>query len=144
MSYCRWSSDSFQCDLYVYRDVEGGWSIHVAKSRRVFHSPIPPPPPEGDFKATFEHMEAIIRLLRDATIVPIGLPYDGKDFRGERDSTVATLRMLKEAGYRFPYKIIEEIAAEEENAPYIDPPHRCADCGSTVEHDPGCPQVGGQ
>ena len=25
MAYCRFSSDDFQCDLYVYADVSGGF-----------------------------------------------------------------------------------------------------------------------
>ncbi len=38
MSYCRWSSDDGQCDVYVYEDVAGGWTTHVA-SRRIKHIP---------------------------------------------------------------------------------------------------------
>lgn len=38
MSYCRWSSDRNQCDLYCYEDVHGGWTTHVAGRRR---EPIP-------------------------------------------------------------------------------------------------------
>lgn len=38
MSYCRWSSDAFQCDVYVYEDASGGWTTHVA-GRRVKHAP---------------------------------------------------------------------------------------------------------
>ena len=34
MSYCRWSSDFFECDVYVYEDVSGGWTTHVAGRRR--------------------------------------------------------------------------------------------------------------
>lgn len=30
MSYCRWSSDDFECDLYCYADVRGGYTTHVA------------------------------------------------------------------------------------------------------------------
>lgn len=40
MSYCRWSSMNWQCDVYVYEDVSGGWTTHVAGSRRLF-GPIP-------------------------------------------------------------------------------------------------------
>ena len=29
MSYCRWSSDNFQCDVYCYADVSGGYTTHV-------------------------------------------------------------------------------------------------------------------
>jgi hypothetical protein len=34
MSYCRWSSDHFECDVYVYEDCSGGWTTHVAGRRR--------------------------------------------------------------------------------------------------------------
>ena len=36
MSYCRWSSDFGECDVYVYEDVHGGWTTHVA-GRRLKH-----------------------------------------------------------------------------------------------------------
>jgi hypothetical protein len=34
MSYCRWSSDHFECDVYVYEDCGGGWTTHVAGRRQ--------------------------------------------------------------------------------------------------------------
>lgn len=40
MSYCRWSSMNWMCDVYVYEDVGGGWTTHVAGQRRA----IPPVP----------------------------------------------------------------------------------------------------
>lgn len=40
MSYCRWSSMNWMCDVYVYEDVDGGWATHVAGRRRA----IPPIP----------------------------------------------------------------------------------------------------
>lgn len=33
MSYCRWSSDRFQCDVYCYESVYDGYVVHVASSR---------------------------------------------------------------------------------------------------------------
>lgn len=33
MSYCRWSSDNYQCDIYAYRHVCGGYQVHVAGRR---------------------------------------------------------------------------------------------------------------
>lgn len=35
MSYCRWSSMNWRCDVYVYEDVGGGWTTHVAGRRRL-------------------------------------------------------------------------------------------------------------
>lgn len=40
MSYCRWSSMTGMCDVYVYEDVRGGWTTHVAARRRA----LPPVP----------------------------------------------------------------------------------------------------
>jgi hypothetical protein len=40
MSYCRWSSMNWMCDVYVYEDCGGGWTTHVAGNRRVIQ-PIP-------------------------------------------------------------------------------------------------------
>ena len=50
MSYCRFSSDDWQCDVYVYADVAGGWTTHVAAVRFVFDKELPPPVenPDGD------------------------------------------------------------------------------------------------
>ena len=33
MSYCRFSSDDYGCDAYVYEDVSGGFTIHLAGRR---------------------------------------------------------------------------------------------------------------
>ena len=43
MSYCRWSTDDFQCDLYIYEDCNGGWTCLVAGRRRIYMAPLPPP-----------------------------------------------------------------------------------------------------
>lgn len=40
MSYCRFSSDNWRSDVYVYEDVGGGWTTHVAGRRRAI-GPIP-------------------------------------------------------------------------------------------------------
>lgn len=117
MSYCRWSNDDFQCDLYVYADVSGGWTIHVAGNRPVYKEPLPPPIPLTieNVRAWHDRMQRVSDMLERAERAPIGLPYDGKTFSDDRDGTVATLKMLKDVGYRFPFDIIDIIASEEEN-----------------------------
>ena len=42
MSYCRWSSDNWKCDLYCYEDVSGGITTHVAGNRIVGDIPEAP------------------------------------------------------------------------------------------------------
>jgi hypothetical protein len=54
MSYCRWSSDKGYCDVYVYEDVSGGWTTHVASKRR------PKGRPDG-------YLEVIERQFKAAT-----------------------------------------------------------------------------
>jgi hypothetical protein len=36
MSYCRFSSDNFRSDVYVYEHVDGGYTTHVAGNRLLF------------------------------------------------------------------------------------------------------------
>ena len=40
MSYCRFSSDNWRCDVYVYERSGGGWATHVAGNRHI----VPPIP----------------------------------------------------------------------------------------------------
>lgn len=117
MSYCRWSTDDFQCDLYVYADVAGGWTIHVAGNRPVYKEPLPKDVPfsVASIREYFDRQNVVMEMLKTAERVPIGLPHDGQSFGGDRDETVATLKMLKGAGYHFPFDIIDAIASEEEN-----------------------------
>ena len=43
MSYCRWSSMDYDCDLYIYES-ESGFEIHVARRRPdIDRSKLPPP-----------------------------------------------------------------------------------------------------
>ena len=43
MSYCRFSSDNFMCDVYVYEDCYGGWTTHVAGNKGAWRT-LPPWP----------------------------------------------------------------------------------------------------
>lgn len=98
MSYCRWSSDNFRCDLYCYEDVRGGWTTQVAGSRYIGG------PPE------YNNLE---QFYRDGKSEFIGLPYDGMQFN---DSTLAAFRErllhLREVGYQFPDYVIEMVDEE--------------------------------
>lgn len=104
MSYCRWSSDDFMCDLYCYADIGGGWTTHVAR-RRSLRRPETPSP------YTREALEKA--QIADLPLEPIGLPYDGMTFN---DATLESFRervvMLLAAGYAAPDHLIERIDAE--------------------------------
>lgn len=115
MSYCRWSSDDYQCDLYIYEDVYGCWTTHIACKRRVFKEPIPAPVPmtRENQEAWRDRQALVNRMVDEADLVDIGLPLDGKSFN---DPTLEDLRYrvksLIDMGYRVPGKVLERIEQE--------------------------------
>src|ERR1700761_29275 len=112
MSYCRWSSDDWMCDLYCYEDCRGGWTTHVAGNR-----PIDVPrnncdmftDMDGWMKAHQEQMKALDSIGRE----DIELPYAGETFN---DPTLEKFKdrllMLRELGYKFPDYVLEEVEKE--------------------------------
>lgn len=85
MSYCRWSSMDYQCDLYIYDDVDGGLTVHVAAGRLAGTDPY-----------VFE---------------PIGLSRDGETFNGTREETISLVESLIEEGYRAPADLLDTLRA---------------------------------
>ena len=116
MAYCRWSSDNGYCDLYVYEDVSGGWTSHVASRRR------PPGAPKDPFTAYTEGgMEAYL-MAYDAwqkwssSMAPIDIdhPDAGSSFNHETPGECAeNLKRLKAEGLVIPDYVIEELMEEE-------------------------------
>lgn len=116
MSYCRWSSNNWDCDLYCYADVYGGYTTHVAKMRR--KGPISSIPPVGTVTkeewaiAYQKQMED----LKNMELVPIGLLFDGKSFNDpDLASFLERVIFLKEVGYHVPDYVIEHIKKESEH-----------------------------
>lgn len=116
MSLCRWSTDDFSCDLYIYYDYTGGITTHVAGNRPVGEIPKTPDfmtsDPEVWLKAHKKQME----FLEHCEQEPIDLPYAGETFNDpDEESLVERLKELKEIGYRFPLELLElEADVEEE------------------------------
>lgn len=105
MSYCRFSSDGFQCDAYVYDDAEfGGLTIHLASQRYTFHEPVPPEPPiSGDPALWFAWHQNIMALVEESPLEAIDDPWAGKSWCCLSESEA--LRILAEArrrGFRIP------------------------------------------
>lgn len=79
MSYCRFSSDDFQCDIYCYESDEG-FQIHVAAARPVLNAgDLPPAVPfsQEHFDEWVERHQAVMDWVSEAEHRPIGLPHEG-------------------------------------------------------------------
>ena len=114
MSYCRWSSDDFQCDVYVYENVSGGWTTHVASNRPVIDRSVLPPIVTEDPLSWYRRLEAVSEQLKTAERKPIGLPHDGKTFNDETPGEAAdTLEMLRAVGYNVPQYAIDALREEQ-------------------------------
>lgn len=114
MSYCRWSSDNFQCELYCYADAAGGWTTHVAGNRVAGFIPqVDEALLDTDPGGYAVQIQAQCEFVTAADRIPIGLPYDGVTFH---DPTLEAFRvrivMLREAGYQCPDYVLERIDAE--------------------------------
>lgn len=113
MSYCRWSSDNFGCDLYVYEHVYGGYMVHVAANRPV--GIVPPLVPLEDVQAFADSWKRQTDFLESCARHPIGLPHDGQNFHeGTLEGLRDRLLMLREVGYKFPDDVLLEINDEIE------------------------------
>lgn len=117
MSYCRWSSMNWRCDLYCYEHVNGGYTIHVAANRVVGDIP---PEPSWDLVKTEAGREqwlamrnAVMAFVSTAERKPIGLAHDGETYNEpDLDAFFARLMALREAGYQFPDDVLEAVQGE--------------------------------
>ena len=113
MSYCRFSSMDFKCDLYVY-EAEDCYCVHVATNRIV--GDVPPLRWGADPNTFRESYKAQINFIKEAKREPIGLEYDGESFYlSSKEELLECLELLKQVGYIFPYEIIEEMREENQN-----------------------------
>ena len=115
MSYCRWSTDDFMCDVYVYEDVGGGWTTHVAGRRLVYKAPLPPHITRTAENAEryFERKQIVAKMRDEAELVPIGLPHDGESFNDPTAADCAKrLRELRDLGYNVPQHAIDALETE--------------------------------
>lgn len=123
MSYCRFSTDDYQCDVYVYSSVGDYIAIHVAANRV---TPTAPRPPEiGDWwnrgpAGVDEWMArhaAVDAWLATGERKKIGLPHDGESFDAEDEAAAAEkLEYLRDLGYQVPQFVIDALKAEDEES----------------------------
>jgi len=121
MSYCRWSSDDFQCDIYCYAHCDGGYRIHVA-TNRVDPLPLPPLDENASTEAFVEHHMKVMELMKTAEHKRIGLSCDGETYHEQTARGAAEqLKRLKGIGYNVPQyaidSLLEDAVEEEKDAP---------------------------
>lgn len=115
MSYCRWSSDNWKCDLYCYRDASGGYTIYVAA--RKLKKDIVPQIPEGLIdkspKKWLRLHKKQMAFFETAEHEDIGLPFDGKCFNEPTlEEFLERILLLKGIGYNVPDYVVEQIRDE--------------------------------
>lgn len=117
MSYCRFSSGDFQCDVYVY-DSQDGVVTWVAGYRRIYRDPLPAP---IDFMedpiAWTERFNAVMNM----DFVPESLPekWAQKNFVDQSYEDCANrLKEMKKDGLWIPDEAIEALL--EDHKEYIE------------------------
>ncbi|MDP9203477.1 MAG: hypothetical protein M3P26_16340 [Gemmatimonadota bacterium] len=115
MSYCRWSSDNWRCDLYCYQDISLGYTTHVAGNRVV--GDIPQEPDWAllviDLPRFGREHAAVMAFLDTAERRPIGLPHDGATFHDpDLASFLSRVTELRKIGYNVPDYVFDEIREE--------------------------------
>lgn len=112
MSFARWSTvleDGHESDLYVFEDVAGRFTVHVAGSRRRGVESAPRADHASpDFVAQYRARRAWFDA--NDTMDPIGLPFDGQSLSFDLDDVdgmIAKFRELAALGYRFPPRLLD-------------------------------------
>jgi len=129
MSYCRWSSMDFGCDIYAFEHVGGWWQIYVAGNRVVGDIPkTPAVPPPGATEAEklawatayVETSRMQSQFLKTAEREDITLPHAGEAFQCPTiEDFRAKMLELRELGYVFPDAVFDEIDEELAASPTL-------------------------
>lgn len=113
MSYCRWSSNNWDCDLYCYQGADNIYITHVATNRIVGDVPKVPILLTIPTDKWVELHRKQMDFLETAKRKNIGLPYDGETFEDkDLQSFLNTVEHLKETGYHVPDFVMETIKEE--------------------------------
>jgi hypothetical protein len=126
MSYCRFSSDDYQSDGYVYAGVYGGWVTHVAGVRYVFDAPLPAATPFDDehFAEWIARERVVMDMVKRARREPLPPPHAGQDYNDDTPGGCADrLEMLRAAGFNVPQCAIDRLREEaaEQQTPPVTP-----------------------
>ena len=118
MSYCRWSSDYGECDVYVYTDVSGGWTTHVASRR--FKNKVPeeikamPCSTGEEYYEMWKELEKWRETQTELLELEDISPYAGKSFNDATPKEAAQrLIDIRESGLNVPQYVIDDLLLEE-------------------------------
>ena len=114
MSYCRWSSDGFRSDVYVYDAT--GWITMVAGNRIANIEDAPHVTANAeDVGEWMAQRQAFMKWLENhAEHILIGLPHDGEVFTDPTPGACADrLESLRAMGYHVPQHAIDTLREEQ-------------------------------
>lgn len=121
MSYARFSTDDFRCDVYVYESDEG-FVIHVATNRANIteeqYATLPPNPAglvtNEDIQVFIRRNNALSQLVSNAEHIPIEQALAGETFVLETPGEAADqLEELIKEGFRVPKTALSELREEQ-------------------------------
>jgi len=113
MSYCRWSSDDYQCDVYVYESSDG-YETLVATRRPVFAEPLPPPLESWSVSAWMDRHRVVSAMLERATYVAIDLTGAGASYCNDTPGECADLlERLRADGFNVPQDAIDALRDDQ-------------------------------
>lgn len=121
MAYARFSSDSFNSDVYVYADCYGGYTIHVAERRRendeVPRPDIKPKTNDTDFDTWHRNYNEIMNWLHlDSTyFVDIDHEQAGSTHHvSDIHEVLHILLLLRKEGFHVPDRAIARLEEERD------------------------------
>lgn len=120
MSYCRWSSDDFECDIYAFASVYGTYEVWVAENKYVSEKEkprsiaFPVPGDEKGMKAWLKRHHEMNEWITNASRERIGLACDGHQFSFMTPGDAAEkMEELKAMGYKVPQFAIDALKEEQ-------------------------------
>jgi hypothetical protein len=117
MSYCRFSSENFASDVYVYESVAGGFVTHVAGSRVIGEVPKLLRPTKENADEYLDARLAQSKFLDSAEYADIELEHAGESFSDDTAAECADrLESLRAIGYHVPQSAIDALREEAADA----------------------------
>jgi hypothetical protein len=113
VSYCRWSSDDYQSDLYIYESTTG-YEVHIAGRRILYSKKLPdwvPFTPENIQNGTWQQrQEEVEKLLYSSEKQDIEFKHAGKCYTFPDGKSCADfVKELISLGYNVPNGVVEAL-----------------------------------